>query len=55
MRSAGPYGTPIVVSPALVWKAPTRVMNPRVPQSVIDAAIEADPASAAAEYGTESG
>jgi hypothetical protein len=40
-------------SPALVWKAPTRVMNPSVPQSVIDAAIEADPASAAAEYGTE--
>jgi hypothetical protein len=34
----------------LVWRAPTRVMNPTVPQSVIDAALEADPASAAAEY-----
>jgi hypothetical protein len=40
-------------SPVLVWKAPTRTMNPSVPQSVIDAAIEADPASAAAEYGAE--
>jgi hypothetical protein len=35
----------------LVWKAPTRVMNSTVPQSVIDAAYEADPQSAAAEYG----
>jgi hypothetical protein len=34
----------------LVWRAPTRTMNPTVPQSVIDAAIEADPASAAAEF-----
>jgi hypothetical protein len=40
-------------SPALVWKAPTRTMNPSVPQSVIDAAIEADPSSAAAEYMAE--
>jgi hypothetical protein len=40
-------------SPVLVWKAATRVMNPTVPQSVIDAAIEADPASAAAEFGAE--
>jgi hypothetical protein len=37
----------------LVWRAPTRVMNPTVPQSVIDEATEADPASAAAEYGAE--
>jgi len=37
----------------LVWKAPTRVMNPSVPQRVIDGAIERDPASAAAEYGAE--
>jgi hypothetical protein len=37
-------------SPVLVWRAPTRAMNPTVPQSVVDAAIEADPASAAAEY-----
>jgi hypothetical protein len=36
--------------PILIWRAPTRTMNPTVPQSVIDAAIEADPASAAAEY-----
>jgi hypothetical protein len=36
--------------PILIWKAPTRTMNATVPQSVIDAAMEADPASAAAEY-----
>jgi hypothetical protein len=36
--------------PILVWRAPTRTMNPTVPQSVIDAALEADPVSAAAEY-----
>lgn len=35
----------------LVWQADTRTMNPTVPQSVIDAAYERDPASAAAEYG----
>jgi hypothetical protein len=40
-------------SPVLVWKADTRTMNPTVPQSVIDEAMEADPASAAAEYGAE--
>jgi hypothetical protein len=34
----------------LVWRAPTRTMNATVPQSVVDAAMEADPASAAAEY-----
>jgi hypothetical protein len=34
----------------LVWKAPTRTMNSTVAQSVVDAAMEADPASAAAEY-----
>lgn len=37
-------------SRVLVWQAATRVMNPTVPQSVIDDAIERDPASAAAEY-----
>jgi hypothetical protein len=37
-------------SPVLVWKAATRTMNPTVPQSVIDAAMEADPAAASAEY-----
>jgi hypothetical protein len=36
--------------PVLVLKAPTRVMNPTVPQSVIDQAVERDPASAASEY-----
>jgi hypothetical protein len=40
-------------SPLLVWKADTRTMNPTVPQSVIDEATEADPASAAAEYGAQ--
>ena len=39
--------------PQLVWRAPTRVMNPTVPQSEIDAAYEKDPADAAAEYGAE--
>jgi hypothetical protein len=37
-------------SSVLVWKAPTCTMNPTVPQSVVDAAMEADPVSAAAEY-----
>jgi hypothetical protein len=37
-------------SPVLVWQAATRVMNPSVPQCVIDEAMEADPASAAAEF-----
>jgi hypothetical protein len=37
----------------LVWRAPTLVMNPSVPSRVIEEAYEADPASAAAEYGAE--
>jgi hypothetical protein len=36
--------------PVLTWRAPTRVMNPSVPQSVIDAACERDPNNAAAEW-----
>lgn len=40
-------------SPVLVWQASTRTMNPTIPQSVIDAAYDEDPTSAAAEYGTE--
>jgi hypothetical protein len=40
-------------SPVLVWKAATWTMNPSVPQSFIDAAYERDPASAAAELGSE--
>jgi hypothetical protein len=34
----------------LIWRAPTRTMNPTVSQSVIDEAMERDPASAAAEF-----
>ena len=41
------------LGPVMVWKADTRTMNPTVPQSVIDEAMESDPASAAAEYGAE--
>lgn len=40
-------------SPLLVWRAATRTMNPTVPQSLVNEATEADPASAAAEYGAE--
>ncbi len=40
-------------SDVLVWKAPTRTMNPTVPQSFIDREMERDPARAAAEYGAE--
>ena len=36
--------------PVLVWRAPTREMNPTVPQSFIDAHMADDPARAAAEY-----
>jgi hypothetical protein len=34
----------------LVWKAATRTMNPSVPQSIVDAAVERDPAAAASEW-----
>jgi hypothetical protein len=37
----------------LVWQAPTRTMNPSVPQRVIETAIERDPDSAKAEYMAE--
>ena len=36
--------------PILVWNAPTRTMNPTVPQAFIDAELEKDPVWAAAEY-----
>ena len=36
--------------PVLVWQAPTRTMNPTVPQSAIDQELEVDPSRAAAEY-----
>jgi hypothetical protein len=39
--------------PVLVGQADTRTMNPSVRQQVIDEAMEADPASAAAEYGAQ--
>ena len=38
-------------APVLVWQSPTKVMNPTVPQRVIDAAYERDPESASAEFG----
>ena len=40
-------------APVLVWKAPTKTMNPSVSQRLIDEAYEQDPARAAAEYGAE--
>jgi hypothetical protein len=39
--------------PILVWQADTRSMNDTVPQSVVDQAMEANPSSAAAEYGAQ--
>jgi phage terminase large subunit-like protein len=37
----------------LVWVAPTRTMNPTVPQYFIDAEFKRDPASANSEYNAE--
>jgi hypothetical protein len=37
-------------TPVLVWQAATRVMNPTVPQRLIDEELERDPAKASAEY-----
>jgi hypothetical protein len=37
----------------LVWQAPTRTMNPSVPQEFIDEEYERDSISAAAEYGAQ--
>jgi len=34
----------------LVFRAPTRRMNPMISQAIVDRALEADPAAAAAEY-----
>jgi hypothetical protein len=36
--------------PVLFWQAPTRTMNPTVPQSIIDQALAKDPAAAGAEW-----
>lgn len=41
------------VESPFVWQAPTRVMNPTVPQSFLDGEYENDPIAAAAEYGAE--
>lgn len=40
-------------SPVLVWQAASRVMNPSLPQVVVDEAMRRDEASARAEYGAE--
>lgn len=37
----------------LVWRAPSRVMNPTLPEYVVERAMEEDPAAARAEYGAE--
>ncbi len=37
-------------APVLVWQAPSRTMNPELPQAVVDAALEEDEAAARAEY-----
>ena len=37
-------------SPVLTWQAPTRTMNPSIPQALVDEAMESDPASASAEF-----
>jgi len=48
-RDYGPAGDPRI----LVAKAPSRVMNPSLPQGVVDRAYARDPAVAAAEWGAE--
>jgi hypothetical protein len=45
----GPAGDPAV----LVAKAPSRTMNPSLPESIVRRAIERDAVAAAAEYGAE--
>lgn len=37
-------------APVLIWNCPSRVMNPSLPQSVIDRAMEEDPLAARSEY-----
>ena len=48
-RHYGPAGHPLIV----VAKAPSRTMNPTLPQSVIDRAREEDPEAASAEWDAE--
>jgi hypothetical protein len=38
---------------ALIWKAPTRTMNPTIPIETVDQAFREDPEAAAAEWGAE--
>jgi hypothetical protein len=45
----GPHGDPRII----VAQAPSRTMNPSLPQSVVDRAVERDAASAQAEYMAE--
>jgi hypothetical protein len=45
----GPNGDPLI----LVARGASRTLNPTLPQSVVDRALERDAASAAAEYGAE--
>ncbi len=37
-------------SPVLVWRSPSRDMNPTLPVEVVDAALDRDPEAAAAEF-----
>ena len=46
-RHFGPQGDPLI----LVAQGASRDLNPTLPQSVVDRAMERDPASASAEYG----
>jgi hypothetical protein len=39
--------------PVIFWKAPSKTMNPSLPQSIVDDAMRDDPEGAAAEYGAE--
>ena len=48
-RHFGPAGDPMI----LVAQAPSRTMNPSLPQTVVDRAMERDQASAEAEYGAQ--
>ncbi|MBO0906534.1 hypothetical protein [Jiella sonneratiae] len=45
-RHYGPAGDPLI----LVAQAPSRILNPSLPQKVVDRALERDEASARAEY-----
>ena len=40
-------------SDTLVWQAPTVTMNPTISQSLVDQAMEEDPAAASAEWGAQ--